>query len=90
MFQITPAAAARCAEKLDRHHAEADQCVRLGIKAGKPGVSVGRPQEGETVFKHDRRVVLVLSRDVETELDGRTLGCRKTPNGPRLKLRRDA
>lgn len=90
MFEVTPAATARCAAKLERAHAGIDECVRLAFEAGKPNVSVSRPQKGETVFKHDRRVVLVVSKDVETQLDGRTLGCSRTPQGPRLKLRRPA
>lgn len=90
MFNITDAAAQRCAEKLDLANAAKDQCVRLCLDDGKPAMRLSLPKAGESIFKHKQRNVLVVSKEVAGELDGRALDWRKTPAGPRFRFIREA
>ncbi len=88
MFNVTDAAAARCAQKLDELRAHDDECFRLSLDSGKPALKRSRPEAGETIFKHADRIVLAISPAVSESLVGRTLACRRTPGGPRLRLKR--
>ncbi len=73
MFTLTETAGARLAKKLDHKHGKEDAAMRFVRKRRGWKLQFDRPADGDTVFAHKGRTVLVLDAGASELLAGRTL-----------------
>ena len=65
-----------------------DVAVRIVLRKGRTRMRPGKQRQGDQVLQYNGRAVLLLDQRVARHLDQRSLGVRKTENGPRLRLQR--
>jgi hypothetical protein len=51
------------------------------------GLTLDKPRDGDEVYPHEERNVLLLDRTVAEQLDGLTLDVADSPEGKRLEIR---
>jgi Fe-S cluster assembly iron-binding protein IscA len=54
------------------------------------GLGLDRPQEGDQIFEHHGKKILILDEAVGDLLDGATIDAVDTPDGQRLTISQDA
>jgi hypothetical protein len=88
MLNVTRDAYARLSELLAKrpNHVAA----RIVRREGRLALRRSQQRRGDEVFVHDGRIVLLLGKNVCSDLEGRTLEVRATQDGPRLRFRRPA
>jgi hypothetical protein len=87
MLIVTEAASIRLAAKLTRKRVGDDVAMRFVRKQRGWRLRPDKPEPEDVAFAYDGRTVLVLGPQVAQQLTDRTLDARKTPAGPRLRLR---
>lgn len=88
MFTLTNEAAARLAYRLAKQNATGST-FRFVREDHGWRLRLGNVMDGDKIFQHRDRAVLVLDSLVADGLSDRTLGLRQTHAGPRLHLQRN-
>ncbi len=90
MLNVTKPALHRLSHRLARRKAGHDVALRFTRREG--GWNLGPDQErpGDVTFAYEGRNVLLLDETAAGAMTNMTLDVRKTEEGPRLRLRRDA
>ncbi|MEO2014446.1 MAG: hypothetical protein ABGZ53_08720 [Fuerstiella sp.] len=84
MVTITEKAFARLQRKLRRH--PDGVAVRMTAKDGRVKFQSDTEQNGDVVFTHGGRLVLVMAADTARRVSKRTLDVVATENGKRLRF----
>jgi hypothetical protein len=84
MFTITDAARAYLVRMLDEDPAGETVRFVFGLRGLEPQPSVVLP--GDTTFKHEGRIVVVLDKTMCQMLEDKTLDVEETKDGPTLRL----
>ncbi len=87
MIIVTERAAEELKETLREHATDAEQALRLTPTSGGAFVlTLDVEQEGDEVVESEGTKLLLMDDSVAPALDGITLDCVDTPEGPRLTL----
>ena len=85
MLQVSESARSLLKDILDAQP-ESNQIFRLDKGMNGLELSLADPVEGDVLFQHDESDVLAVSSEVAESLDGLTIDCEESPEGPRLVL----
>ena len=89
MIIVTERAAQQLKDTLSEHATEAEQALRVTpTSSGDFVLTLDVEQEGDEVVESEGTKILLLDASVGPALDGLTLDCVDTPEGPRLTLSR--
>ena len=87
MIVVTERAAEELKETLKEHATDDEQALRLTPAPGGACVlTLDVEQEGDEVMESEGTKLLLMDASVAPALDGITLDCVDTPEGPRLTL----
>jgi len=86
MFTVTDEALAHLSELLTKAEASEDVAVRF-LREGRGLVlQLDKTGEGDTIFEHEGKTVLVFDEEVSEVLTDSTLGVEESEAGARLAL----
>lgn len=88
MLTITDSALARLTQRLDRRGAAAEQALRFTRREGGWKLSLSHASDGDTLFQHEGRTVLLLDKAVSDALSALTLDVSRVKTSGKLRLRR--
>jgi Fe-S cluster assembly iron-binding protein IscA len=87
MMNLTEAAGAQLAQILDHEKCPQEVAVRLVYEGQGIAMTLDGERQGDTLFEHSGRTVLMLDEQVAQLLDTETLDVEQSEEGTRLTLR---
>ena len=89
MIVVTERAAEWLKETLDEHATETEQLLRLVLtESGDFALMLDVEREGDEVVEREGTKLLSCEASIAPTVDGATLDCVDTPEGPRLTIYR--
>jgi Fe-S cluster assembly iron-binding protein IscA len=77
-------------EEMGIRLAPANMSENGGSQQVELGLGLDRPQEGDQVFEHNGKKILIFDEAVSDLLDGATIDAVDTPEGQRLTISQEA
>ncbi|MFI4916962.1 MAG: hypothetical protein ACIAS6_10710 [Phycisphaerales bacterium JB060] len=86
MLTVTDEAKVYLKGLIDENTLPEDTTIRLAVSQEGLGLTPDKPNEEDTTFEHDGRVVLAVATPIATQLDDKSLSIDQTEQGPALSI----
>lgn len=86
MLTVTDDARVFLKDMIDQNDIPEDATIRLVANAEGLGLAPDTPNEEDTTFEHDGRVVLAVATPIATQLADKSLTIDQTEKGPALAI----
>ncbi len=86
MLTVTDDARVFLKDIIDQNGLPEEATIRLVVSDEGLGLAPDTPNDQDTTFEHDGRVVLAVATPIATQLAEKSLGIDQTENGPALAI----